>query len=244
MKHNVSQSHNCQQHNSDHYDELLTVYAAGNSTPQDRQRVEKLLSQCQDCRHKVMELEQTWWALDVWEQDERQVPLRLNNFRSRLAEVKNQQSSWKRVFEQVSVFFRPAQLMPAMSMAAVIIVAAVMMYHPDNTLINPQENNNTNNVQVTNQQVALDQKPKQIDTPPAQTVLVSYPSVEEKLSREEKFDLALRNNGSQKAQGYRTVRNQYVQTAGFSPSKNIFSSFDMMDENVQLQPVYIPTTRQ
>lgn len=237
----------CQTHNSDHYDEMLTVYASGNSSQQERQRVEKLLSQCADCRHKVMELEQTWWALDVWEEDERQVPLRLNNFRTRLAEVKSEQPAWKRAYEQVSFFFRPAQLVPVTGMAAVIVAAMVIMVQP---------NGFWSGSSVPNQTVAVENPPLQLDQPDTVHTTVAANSVSSQASeqaitsREDRFDLAVKNSrtnshaSNSQANRFLQNRKQYLQTAGFSPSMNIVSSFDAMEGNVQLQPGYIPTTRQ
>lgn len=237
----------CQTHNSDHYDEMLTVYASGNSSQQDRQRVEKLLSQCADCRHKVMELEQTWWALDVWEEDERQVPLRLNNFRARLAEVKNEQPAWKRVYEQVSFFFRPTQLMPVTGMAAVIIAAMVIMVQP---------NGFWSGSSVPNQTVAVENPPLQQEQPDTVHTTVVTNTVSSEMaeqdpsSRERRFDLAVKNSQANsqatnsQANRFLQNRKQYLQTAGFSPSMNIVSSFDAMEGNVQLQPGYIPIRRQ
>lgn len=237
----------CQTHNSDHYDELLTVYASGNSSQQDRQRVEKLLSQCPDCRRKVMELEQTWWALDVWEEDERRVPLRLNNFRARLAEVKNEQPLWKRAVEQVGFFFRPAQLMPAMSMAAVIVAAMVIMYQPNGfwktNAVPGATTANANHSTTDDTQTGAHHNSMQtvIATNPVSATQVQ----QDALSREDRFDLAVRNSQVQsQANRFMQNRKQYLQTAGFSPSKHIVTSFDAMEGNVQLQPGYIPNTRQ
>jgi anti-sigma factor RsiW len=239
----------CQTHNSDHYDELLTVYASGNSSQEERQRVEKLLAQCAGCRHKVMELEQTWWALDVWEEDERQVPLRLNNFRARLAEVKNEQPAWKRAYEQIAFFFRPAQLMPAMSMAAVIIAAMVIMVQPNgfwqnNTDSNPILSQENSSNAADDSQALITQQNSVQATVVSNTVPVAANGLEV-LSREDRFDMAVKNSKLNPQENrFMQNRKQYLQTAGFSPSKHFVTSFDAMDGNVQLNPGYIPNTHQ
>ncbi len=219
---------NCQKHNCDYHDELLTVYASGHATQQERQRVEKLLAQCPDCRRKVMELEQTWWALDIWEEDERQVPLHLTRFRARFNEVKTQQPVWQTVFEKAAFFFRPAQLVPAMSMAAVLIIASIVMLQPGMM----PNTSSTDNSALKNIVSA--------DT--TQTIATATATVSESGTLESRFDyyVAL----SRHEQSKRTQRrNSNIQTVGYIPNKQILSSFEAMDERPQLRPGVIAVSQ-
>lgn len=227
----------CTKHNCDYHDELLTVYATGNASQEERQRVEKWLSQCPDCQRKVMELEQTWWALDVWEEDQRQVPLRINNFHARLAEVKNEQPAWRRVYEHVAFFFRPPQLVPAMSMAAVALFAVVFLYHLGNNLMDSQQDNPA--ISVTN---PVDST---IETTPINSqavVLVGDSTTQQKNARREAFfDEQVRRarlEEMKRAQSF-SNRMSYTKTAGFVPNRNIVSAHNSLDEEVQLRPGYI-----
>ncbi len=64
--------------------ELLSTYASGNGSPQDRSVVERHLANCVHCRKEVLELEKSWWALDVWRDQDISVHPRFDLLKSRI----------------------------------------------------------------------------------------------------------------------------------------------------------------
>ncbi|HOJ60078.1 MAG TPA: zf-HC2 domain-containing protein [bacterium] len=75
--------------------ELLAGYVSGNCTPEERLVAERHLAQCPQCRREVLELEKTWWALDVWQEDHIPVKPRLNDLHMRLAAHQERRGVWQ-----------------------------------------------------------------------------------------------------------------------------------------------------
>lgn len=98
--------------------ELLTAYASGNAAGSDERKiVERHLAQCACCRREVARLEQIWWALDVWEEKETRVPLRLEGFRQRVSAAKRSEPWWSGAWNRVRGAFEPMRLAPAAAAA-------------------------------------------------------------------------------------------------------------------------------
>ena len=49
--------------------ELLVAYSTGNVDSKERSIVEQHLAQCPHCRKEIRLLEESWWALDVWNEE-------------------------------------------------------------------------------------------------------------------------------------------------------------------------------
>ena len=55
--------------------ERLVDYVSGNCTPEERLAAERHLAHCPECRREILELEKTWWALDVWQEETPPAPV-------------------------------------------------------------------------------------------------------------------------------------------------------------------------
>ena len=101
--------------------ELLVAYATGNVELHDRTIVEQHLAQCPLCRQEVVQLEKTWWVLDVWQEDVHNVPLRLDDLRRRLAVSQKSNPFWLRLSDGIQYYFFSIRLGPASAVAGILV---------------------------------------------------------------------------------------------------------------------------
>ncbi|MFB3785721.1 MAG: zf-HC2 domain-containing protein [bacterium] len=115
--------------------ELLVDYVSGNCAPDERLAAERHLAQCAECRREVLELEKTWWALDVWQEEKTPGAPRLNDLRLRLAAQTDRRGLWPMIQDAVGcrlalLRFRLSSLhfSPATSIASLVfgILAAAL----------------------------------------------------------------------------------------------------------------------
>lgn len=107
--------------------ELLVEYASGNHDPNLRSVVERHLATCLQCRREVVELEQTWWALDTWNLESQPAEPRLNDLQLRIAALDEPPPTlWKRAYHFAAHqwdAFKPA---PRYAVAAALGVALML----------------------------------------------------------------------------------------------------------------------
>ena len=114
--------------------ERLVDYVSGNCTPEERLAAERHLAHCPECRREILELEKTWWALDVWQEEKTPPAPRLNDLRLRLASQAEKRGAWRLIqdamgcrlallrFRLSSIHFSPATTIA--SLAFGILTAA------------------------------------------------------------------------------------------------------------------------
>ena len=118
MKHN----HSCMFNH-----ELLASYAARSISPAERVKVEQHLSECDDCRREIKELENVWLALDSWQENVETAKPRLNDFRLRLDAVRKKPSLRETLRSKWDTLAAPFRMMPATPVLATI-VAGLFVY--------------------------------------------------------------------------------------------------------------------
>ncbi len=101
--------------------ELLVSYVTHSVTPGERVTVERHLAHCSICRQEIKELEQTWLALDSWNEEVESVQPRLNDFRLRLNRVRQKPSLREIIQHQIDSFLAPFRWIPTSPVLAVII---------------------------------------------------------------------------------------------------------------------------
>lgn len=112
----MKQSHSCLFNH-----ELLVDYVTRSITPGERVTVEQHLAQCAGCRKEVKDLEETWLALDAWNENKETIQPRLNDFRLRLDAVRRKPTFRERIWNQWEIIMTPMRLIPASPVLAMIL---------------------------------------------------------------------------------------------------------------------------
>lgn len=122
--------------------ELLSTYASGNGSAQDRSVVERHLANCGHCRREVLELEKSWWALDVWRDEDIPVHPRFDVLKNRIQASREPISLVQRAkpyWHQASrVLTKSSKFAAAAAVAAFMMVAA--FHGGQSTMTNPGVN--------------------------------------------------------------------------------------------------------
>lgn len=109
--------------------ELLSSYASGNGSAQDRIVVERHLANCAHCRREVLELEKSWWALDVWRDEDISVTPRFDVLKNRI-QANRQPISFaarmKPYWHQANRMLSKSSKFAAAAAVAMIMTVAVM----------------------------------------------------------------------------------------------------------------------
>ncbi|MDP8246323.1 MAG: zf-HC2 domain-containing protein [Candidatus Hinthialibacter antarcticus] len=108
--------------------ELLSAYASGNGSAQDRGVVERHLANCGHCRREVLELEKSWWALDVWRDEDIAVQPRFDVLKNRIQANRQPVSLMQRAkpyWHQANrTLAKSSKFAAAAAVAMVMVVAA------------------------------------------------------------------------------------------------------------------------
>ncbi|MGI6455642.1 MAG: anti-sigma factor family protein [bacterium] len=116
--------------------ELLVAYSTGNVDSKERSIVEQHLAQCPHCRKEIRLLEESWWALDVWNEEPPSFEPRhgLEDLHRRIAASEAQQppvARWYDFFHQlkstVQVLTQSSVLRPALAMGLVVFISISYM---------------------------------------------------------------------------------------------------------------------
>lgn len=151
--------------------ELLVMYVAHNVASSERVEVERHLAQCAECRREIKELEQSWLALDIWNEDVESARPRINDLRLRLKAAQSKPSLREMLRKRMEIFSIPWRLVPASPVLAVIITGIFVFIGLETewdsvstpTPIQPSFASNTNNAPVPEKPIpkpALAEAPK------------------------------------------------------------------------------------
>lgn len=109
--------------------ELLSSYASGNGSAQDRIVVERHLGNCSHCRREVLELEKCWWALDVWRDEDISVTPRFDVLKNRIQACRQPISLAARIkpyWHQANRMLSKSSKFAAAAAVAMIMTVAVL----------------------------------------------------------------------------------------------------------------------
>ncbi len=104
----------------------LVTYASGNASPSERSEVERHLATCPDCRQEMTELQKTWLALDLWQEEAESFQPRLNDLHLRLEQIKEEPSLWDRVCSSFPIRWENLRLAPTFTLASLVALLLLM----------------------------------------------------------------------------------------------------------------------
>ncbi len=199
--------------------ELLNSYASHSVSASERVMVEQHLSQCALCRREVSRMEQTWLALDVWQEDVESAAPRLNDLRLRLNAVRTKPTLIEKLRNALEACIAPVRMMPVTPALAVIVtglLAYAGMY-----------NNSTNGNSTLTQPMTVSTTPSVNYAAPASHIGIENEPVAS-LTQVRDWDALTMKRNSNVLIRMATDGLNYARTVNFgfsSPSNDIFANY-------------------